>query len=55
MVGDNVIIQVLRIDHDKVRIGITAPPGVAVDREELRRAKEQQALNEAMEKAKTEP
>jgi carbon storage regulator len=39
MVG-NVAVTIVRIYGDKVRLGITAPPSVAVDRLEVRQAKE---------------
>jgi len=36
--GDqNVVVQVVAIDRDRVRLGITAPPEVRVHREEVRR------------------
>lgn len=36
---DMVVIQVTEIRGDKVKIGIQAPDGVEIDREEVRRAK----------------
>lgn len=36
VVGDDVRITVVEVDRGKVRLGIEAPPGVAVDREEIR-------------------
>lgn len=36
MVGDNVIITVIDICGGKVKLGIEAPPGVRIDREEIR-------------------
>ena len=35
MIGDNVVIKVVDIRGDKVRIGIEAPPEVAVHRQEV--------------------
>lgn len=35
-IGDNIVITVVRIDRDKVRIGIQAPKDVIVDRREIR-------------------
>lgn len=37
---DNVVVTVVKISRDTVRIGITAPPSVSVDRLEVRQAKE---------------
>ena len=39
MIGDAVV-TVVKINRDSVRIGITAPPSVSVDRLEVRKAKE---------------
>ncbi|CAB4191545.1 CsrA RNA-binding global regulator CsrA [uncultured Caudovirales phage] len=36
LIGDDVVVQVLEIRGDKVRLGITAPRDVRVDREEVR-------------------
>ncbi len=35
VIGDGIEIKVLRIGRDGVRIGVTAPPHVAVHREEI--------------------
>lgn len=35
LIGDNVRVTVVRIDRNQVRLGIEAPPHVAVLREEL--------------------
>jgi carbon storage regulator len=35
-VGDDVVITLVRIQGDKVRVGIDAPPDVAIHREEVR-------------------
>ena len=35
-VGDSVVVTIVRVSGDKVRIGIEAPPGVRVLRDELR-------------------
>jgi len=40
LIGDGIRITITDIRGDKVRIGITAPASVAIDREEVRRAKE---------------
>jgi carbon storage regulator len=41
-VGDDVVITVLRVEGDKVRLGIKAPRDVPVDREEVRKKKNYQ-------------
>jgi carbon storage regulator len=38
-VGDGVVITVIATHHKKVRIGIEAPPDIAIDREEIRQRK----------------
>ena len=40
-IGDNITIVVTQIRLDRVRIGVEAPDGVQVDREEVRKDKEQ--------------
>ena len=51
MIGDGVEIRVVRIGRDEVRLGIIAPPDIAVHRrevyEEIRR--ENQAANAVLE------
>lgn len=39
-VGKDVCIEVVRVSGDRVRIGITAPDDVSIDREEVRQRKE---------------
>jgi carbon storage regulator len=34
--GDNIVVTIVRVSGDKVRLGIEAPPGVLVLRDELR-------------------
>lgn len=42
VIGDNVVITIVRIQGDKVRIGIEAPSDVRVIREELKPENETQ-------------
>ncbi len=35
LIGDNVVLTVVKVDRNQVRIGIEAPPDVAVFREEI--------------------
>ena len=39
LIGENITIEVLAIRGDKVRLGITAPNEISVDRKEIREAK----------------
>ena len=39
VIGDDIIVEVVRIHGGKVQLGITAPETVLVDREEIRLAK----------------
>lgn len=39
LIGDDITVRVVEIKGDKVKLGITAPNGVEVDREEVRTAK----------------
>lgn len=34
-IGDDIVITIVRLDRDKVRIGIEAPPDVTILREEI--------------------
>jgi carbon storage regulator len=40
MIGENVQVTVLRIDGNQVRIGVTAPRDISVDRQEVRARKD---------------
>ena len=44
IVGDHTIITVLTASGDQVKLGVDAPRAIAVDREEVRHAKEQTLL-----------
>ena len=48
LVGDNIEVKVMRIRGNKVRLGVTAPPDIAIDRSEIRALKNAAAaaLNE---------
>ena len=35
LIGDNIVVQILRIGPNNVRVGISAPRGMAIVREEL--------------------
>ena len=42
LIGDDIEIMVTRIQEGKVRLGITAPKHLSIDREEIRKAKEKE-------------
>ena len=50
MIGDGISIEVLRIGRDGVRLGVVAPPEVAVHRKEI-----YDQIREANQKAATAP
>ena len=39
MIGANIVVEVVRISGNKVRLAIQAPQDIAIDREEIRNAK----------------
>jgi carbon storage regulator len=39
VIDGNITVTVLAVDGNKIRLGITAPPAVRVDREEIHRAR----------------
>lgn len=39
LIGDDVIVELVDVQRGKIRLGITAPPHVSVDRSEVREAK----------------
>ena len=50
MIGDGIRIEVLRVDRDGVRLGVVAPPDVAVHRKEI-----YDQIREANQKAASSP
>lgn len=40
MIGNDVIVTIVEIRYGRVRLGIEAPDGVIVDREEIRKRRE---------------
>jgi carbon storage regulator CsrA len=38
-IGDDVLVKILSVDQGRVKIGIEAPAGIHIDREELRAGK----------------
>lgn len=36
VIGDDIVVKILRIDGKQVKLGISAPPEVRVDRKEVR-------------------
>lgn len=44
MIGDEIVLTVLSIGSEGVRIGVTAPPEVRVNREEIQQRLEQEWL-----------
>ena len=54
MIGRDVEICVVEIRGDKVRLGVSAPGDVAIDRAEVRRAKDRQAQQLAAANAESE-
>lgn len=45
LIGDDVVITVIEVRGNAVRLGIDAPKGIAVDREEVRESKNQSGDN----------
>lgn len=50
-IGNNITVKIVEIDGGKIRIGITAPAEVSVDRMEVRQSKERSAAHAATAKA----
>lgn len=44
-IGDNIFVTITDVKNEKVRIGITAPPEVVVDRLEIAEAKKSQKID----------
>lgn len=45
VIGDGITVQVLQINGGIVRLGVVAPEGVAIDREEIRERKQKEPRN----------
>jgi len=45
VIDDHIILTIVNVQGDKVRLGITAPPHVRVDRSELHERRMQEAAN----------
>jgi len=43
MIGDNIEISVVHISGNKIRLGITAPKDIVVDRKEVHQRKQEEA------------
>jgi carbon storage regulator len=48
VIGDNIIVTVVKIDRNQIRIGIEAPHDVPVYREEIAPARVKAVTNEAV-------
>ncbi|QDS98643.1 carbon storage regulator [Adhaeretor mobilis] len=58
LIGDNITITVVKLSSGGVRLGIEAPPEMAIMRQELAdalQAAEQQAINDAEQQTANEP
>jgi carbon storage regulator len=45
IVGDNIVIDVLSIGRDRVRLGVTAPPEVVINRSEVQEKLDRERLD----------
>jgi carbon storage regulator len=41
IIDGSIAVEILSVDGNKIRIGISAPPDVRIDREEVHRARQQ--------------
>jgi carbon storage regulator len=48
LIGDDIVLTVVKIDKNQVRLGIEAPPDVVVFREEIAPAHREIAMREAL-------
>jgi carbon storage regulator len=55
VIGGNIRLRIIKIDGNKVRIGITAPDDVSVDRQEIHDKKQEWALTPTVVGATTDP
>lgn len=55
LIGDDIVITVVDIDQGKIRLGIDAPKGVKVDRQEIRIRKERQSAENQSAESHTPP
>ena len=47
IIGDNIAVVVVRCGKENVKLGITAPEDVPVDRAKIREAKQQETLSKS--------
>ena len=46
VIGDNIIVTILNIRGDKVRVGIEAPKGISIHREEVYKESQRDKLSQ---------
>ena len=51
MIGDNIVVSVVKVSGGKIKLGITAPPEISIKREEDPQKFERQAQARAMQEA----
>lgn len=44
IINGDIVVKVIKLKHDKVRLGFSAPPGVTIDRTEVAMRKRQKEL-----------
>jgi carbon storage regulator len=55
VIGNNIRLRIIKVDGNKVRIGITAPDDIPVDRQEIHDKKQEWALTPAVVGAARDP